>query len=440
MVVGHRIIITAAGAAAQPRVALHVAAHARVRRRDGSWRSVLIVRHASCIELSEAALCSNLRFLRKQLGSTVELMSVVKANAYGHGLQTYAPLAERCGVRHFGVFAATEAEVLLRCKRPDTAVTILGAIDNDDLPWAVENGVAFYVFNRHRLAGAVRAARKVGRPARIHVELETGLNRTGFNARSLTALVSALQDGGPHLEVVGTCTHYAGAESVGNYYRIRQQIEVFHRMVARLQEHGVPVGKRHTACSAAALTYPETVLDMVRVGIAQYGYWPSRESRLFFLKQNARGRRTSPLRRVMKWRSSVMDVKSVPAGEFVGYGNHYQTTRRMRLASVPVGYYHGFARDLSNLGHVLIRGQRCPVVGVVNMNMLTVDITDNRLARIGDEVVLIGNQGDQEITVGAFGEMSQDLNYEVLVRLPAEIPRVVVAGVKKPVPRAAGPR
>jgi alanine racemase len=367
-------------------------------------------------------------------------MSVVKANAYGHGLKEYAPLAERCGVRHFGVFAATEAETLLGCKRPDTDVTILGLIDNEDLPWAVEHGVAFYVFNRHRLSGAVRAARKVGRPARIHLELETGLNRTGFNARALPALVDTLGQNADHLEVVGTCTHYAGAESVGNYYRIIQQIETFHRLVGRLQEQGVPVGKRHTACSAASLNYPETVLDMVRVGIAQYGYWPSRESRMFFLKQNGRGRRASPLRRVLKWRSRVMDVKSVPSGEFVGYGNHYQTTRRTRLAAVPVGYYHGFARDLSNLGHVLIRGQRCPVVGLVNMNMMTVDITDNRLARIGDEVVLIGNQGDQEITVGAFGEMSQDLNYEVLVRLPAEIPRIVVPGVKKVAPRAGARR
>jgi len=364
---------------------------------------------------------------------------VVKANAYGHGLETFAPLAERCGIRHFGVFAATEAERLLGCKRPDTAVTVMGMIDNEDLAWAVRHGVAFYVFNRHRLAGAVRAARKVGRPARIHVELETGLYRTGFNARSLPALVAALREHAAHLEVVGTCTHFAGAESVGNYYRIMQQIEVFHRLVERLREQGVPVGKRHTACSAASLNYPETVMDLVRVGIAQYGYWPSRESRMFFLKQNGRGRRASPLRRVLKWQSRVMDVKSVPAGEFVGYGNNYQTTRRTRLASVPVGYYHGFARDLSNLGHVLIRGARCPVVGVVNMNMLTVDITDNRLARIGDEVVLIGNQGDQEITVGAFGEMSHDLNYEVLVRLPAEIPRVVVPGVSRPVPRAILP-
>jgi alanine racemase len=388
-----------------------------------------IVSHASCIELSESALCSNLRFLRRQLGPHVEIMSVVKANAYGHGLEVYVPLAERCGIRHFGVFAATEAERLLACKDPSSQVTIMGTIANEDLPWAVREGVAFYVFNRHRLSGAIRAARKIGRRARIHVELETGLHRTGFNPRSLPTLITTLLENAAHLEVVGTCTHFAGAESVGNHFRIQNQIQAFHRGVEQLREHGVEVGKRHAACSAAALNYPETVMDLVRVGIAQYGYWPSLESKMSYLKQFGRGRRTSPLRRVLKWRSVVMDVKSVAAGEFVGYGNHFQTTRRTRLASVPVGYYHGFARDLSNLGHVLIRGERCRVIGVVNMNMLMADITDNRLARIGDEVVLIGSQGEQEITVGTFGELSNDLNYEVLVRLPQEIPRVVAAPI-----------
>jgi alanine racemase len=122
-----------------------------------------------------------------------------------------------------------------------------------------------------------------------------------------------------------------------------------------------------------------------------------------------------------------MDLKFVGPGEFVGYGTHYQTTRRQRLAAVPVGYFHGFARNLSNLGHVLIGGRRCAAVGMVNMNMLMVDATDLPQVKLGDEVVLIGNQGDQEITVGTFGEMTRDLNYEVLVRLPAEIPRLVVA-------------
>jgi alanine racemase len=286
--------------------------------------------------------------------------------------------------------------------------------------------VAFFVFNLHRLDGAIRTARKVGRRAHIHLEVETGLHRTGLEGRALTTALARLAAASDAVAVDGLCTHFAGAESTGNYYRIQKQIDTFAALSARVAGAGIGTPSRHAACSAASLNYPETCYDLVRMGIVQYGYWPSQESRVEYLRRNGRRRLTSPLRRILSWKSRVMDVKTVKAGEFVGYGNQYLTSRRQKLAAVPVGYYHGFARNLSNLGHVLIGGQRCGAVGVVNMNMLMADVTDVPSVKIGDEVVLIGNQGQQEITVGAFGEMTQDLNYEVLVRLPAEIPRVVV--------------
>jgi len=383
--------------------------------------------HSCRIELSESALRHNLRFLRRHAGSRIRVVSVVKANAYGHGLATYVPLAERCGQRDFAVFNATEAAAVVAARaHPSTQVLVMGDIENQDLPWAIANGVAFYVFNLHRLDGAIRAARRLGKAARIHLELETGLHRTGLNGRSLKTALARILAAPDAIVVEGLCTHYAGAESIGNFFRIQRQIERFDQLTATVREAGVRYRVRHSACSAAALNYPETMMDMVRIGIAQYGYWPSQESRMEYLRRTGRRRPHSPLRRILSWKSRVMDLKSVAAGEFVGYGNSYQTTRRQRLAAVPVGYYHGFARSLSNLGHVLIRGRRCAAVGVVNMNMLMADVTDVPDVRLGDEVVLIGNQGDQEITVGAFGEMLQDLNYEVLVRLPAEIPRVVV--------------
>lgn len=387
----------------------------------------LDVRPPTWIELSGAALRNNLRVLRRKIGRGPHFYSVVKGNAYGHSLHCYVPLAERCGVRRFAVFNAAEAADVLASRTRRSDILIMGHIDDHDLRWAVAHGIAFYVFDLGRLDAALAAARKVGRPARVHLEVETGLNRTGLSRASLRRAAARLVKHADDLRPEGLCTHFAGAESFANYYRIRSQIEVFTDLSELITELGVAGTLRHAACSAVVFNYPECIFDLVRVGIAQYGYWPSQETRLHHQKGDARPRRSPILQRVLTWKSRVMNLKTVPVGQFVGYGNSYQATRKLRLAAIPVGYYHGFARDQSNLGHVLISGSRCPVVGVVNMNMLTVDASDLPRVELGDEVVLIGRQGDQEITVGSFGERTNDLNYEVLVRLPTEVPRVVVA-------------
>jgi len=197
-----------------------------------------------------------------------------------------------------------------------------------------------------------------------------------------------------------------------------------------VRERGLAPRYRHTACSAATFSYPQTQMDLVRVGIAQYGYWPSQETRMRFLlrQQEKNGAPVKdPLRRVMRWVTSVMSVKTVEAGEFVGYGRSHLTTRRQRIATIPVGYGQGFPRVLSNLGYVLVKGRRAPVVGVVNMNLTTVDVTEIPDVQAGDEVVLIGRQGREAISVGWFGDITRMLNYEVLVRIPRDVPRVMTA-------------
>lgn len=386
-----------------------------------------LVRAPAWIELSESALRNNLRVLKRKIGRGVRFCSVVKGNAYGHSLGCYVPLAERCGVRHFAVFSAAEAAMVLEARTQRSDVVIMGHIDDHDLRWAIDQGVAFFVFDLGRLDAALAAARKSGRPARVHLEVETGLNRTGLSAKSLRRAAERFHRDSHLLQPEGLCTHFAGAESFANYWRVQQQMKTFAARSELLTELGFADTLRHVACSAVVFNYPECLHDMVRVGIAQFGYWPSQETRLHHLKGNGRRRRTPVLQRVLSWKSRVMNLKTVPVGEFVGYGNSYQATRKMRLAAVPVGYYHGFARDQSNLGHVLIRGSRCQVVGMVNMNMLTADVSDVPDAKVGDEVVMIGSQGEQDISVGTFGERTNDLNYEVLVRLPGSLPRVVVA-------------
>lgn len=167
-------------------------------------------------------------------------------------------------------------------------------------------------------------------------------------------------------------------------------------------------------------------MDMVRVGIAQYGFWPSQETKIHNLLNKKSGLKHNPLHRVLTWKSTVMSIKRVKAGEFINYGNSFLTHKARVVAAIPVGYYRGYSRSLSNAGHVLIRGKKAPVIGLVNMSMFLVDVTPIKNIEKGDEVVLIGKHGKQSISVASFIELTNFINYELLTRLPSDIPRIII--------------
>ena len=384
---------------------------------------------SSVIELSRSALRKNIRFIKKQLGSGVVFSSVVKGNAYGHGIEEFVPLVEECGVRHFSVFNAEEALRVHESRSENSDIMIVGCIDDVALEWAIENGIYFYVFNLERLEQAKKIACRQKTTAQIHLELETGLNRTGLSGTQLDQATRIILDNSDCLHVAGICTHFAGAESIANYKRIQDQIIEFNKQCNEIADIGVDIPLRHTAASAAALTYPETRLDMVRIGIAQYGFWPSRETEMQYILRDgkqSKNRHVDPLKRVLRWKSHIMDLSDIGQGEFVGYGTLFQSQRKLKVAAVPIGYFHGFRRSLSNLGRVLIHGKRVGVIGNVNMNMIIVNVSELDDPKVGDEVVIIGKQKRSQITVSSFSDMSNLLNYEALVRLPSEIPRIVV--------------
>jgi len=378
----------------------------------------------SHILLSKTAFQQNISFLRNRLNDGVQFSSVIKGNAYGHGISSFISMAEECGIDHFSVFSANEADGVLKFRNnTDTKIMIMGMIRDEELEWAVENGIEFYIFDMARLDTAIEAAKKIRKRARIHLQIETGMNRTGFEEQLWEPVFDVVKKSREHLKLMGLCTHFAGAESVANYYRIQNQNRQFQKAL-KIAE--IVFGDRpfaHASSSAAMLTYPEMHYDMVRIGIAQYGFWPSRETFMHQMKSNGFKRDDDPLKRVMTWKSEVMNTKWVNEGDFIGYGNVYMAGRNMQIATVPIGYSHGFGRNLTNTGYVLIKGERAGVVGLVNMNMITVDITDILNVEKGEEVVLIGRQHGNEITVASFSEMTNHLNYEILTRLPASIPR-----------------
>lgn len=382
--------------------------------------------HSSWIELDRLAVNKNIRYLKKRIGPDVTFVSVIKGNAYGHGIEQYLPLAEAAGIRHFAVYDAFEAQRALQVKAEGTQLIIMGMLDADQMDWVIENDIAFFVSSRDRLEAALAEARKQKKKALIHLDLETGMNRTGLEEDELPSVSKEIKKNRCYLSVEGVCTHYAGAESIANYFRIHKQYEQFNKLCKSLKKSGIVPHAYHSACSAAALIYPHTKMDMVRFGIAQYGFWPSMETKMNNLLSEEVKFTRDPLKAVLTWKSRVMSVKAIDRGNFVNYGNAYLSTKNIKVATVPIGYHQGYSRSLGNSGQVLIRGKKADVVGMVNMNMFMVNVSHIKGIAAGDEVVIIGKQGEMKISVSSFSELTKMVNYELLSRLPYQIPRIIV--------------
>ncbi len=377
----------------------------------------------SAIELSASSYRHNLRFINYRLKPGVRLCSVVKGNAYGHGLAEFVKMAMNAGVDYFAVHSAEEAFHLKQNVKDLPDLFIMGAMEESAVKWAIENDVEFAVFDNERLEKSLVYAKQTKKKAKVHIEVETGMKRTGFPSNDIPELCKWLKKNSAYITFQGMFTHFAGAESQANHFRITKQIDNFNFALKAFKAEKLEPRYHHSACSAALLNYPETQGNMVRVGILQYGYWPNKETHIRYCEES----KSTPdlLRRIIRWTTKVMAVKDVSKGSFIGYGTAYLTHKNMKLAIVPIGYAHGYSRNLSNIGSVIINGNVCGVVGTINMNSLTVDVTLAGKVKAGDEVVLIGSQNGNTISVNSFSEQSHQLNYEMLTRLPMNIPRIV---------------
>lgn len=375
----------------------------------------------SIITLNESSVVNNVSFLQKRMGKKVRISAVVKANAYGHGIEQIVPLFEKAGIDHFSVFDYYEAMRVRKSLSGDATIMIMGWIDGKNIIDAVRNGFEFFVFTIERLEMALSASLKLGVPARVHLEAETGMNRSGLLFEEMKKGVAMLKQNPDNLTFAGFCTHLAGAESISNHLRIVHQLTRYKRILKMIAENGLEPEYRHVANSAASFVYPKSRMNLVRIGIMMYGFWPSTETFIYYIGNKAN--RTDPLNRVLGWESRIMSIKEIRTGEYIGYGVSFLAQHDMRTALVPVGYASGYSRSLSNKGRVLIKGQRCDVIGMVNMNMIIADITLLPDAAVGDQVIIIGKQGEMEIKVSAFSDISERLNYEVLTHLAQNIKR-----------------
>lgn len=379
---------------------------------------------SSVIHISRSALDTNLQFLRKCIGKDVRYCSVVKGNAYGHGLPQFAKMAMDLDVDYFGVYSADEAYRLLSSLDAKPDVFIMGMVDDEAVQWAVDNRVEMCMFDMQRLEVALEASLQSGKKAIVHIEVETGMNRTGFAIEQLHDLGIWLQRHTGNFLLKGICTHFSGAESMANDFRVQSQIVAFEKAKEIMKAQGLQFEYHHAACSAAMMNYPQTMGNMVRIGIMQYGFWPNQET--FIRYAGVKDKQKKMIKRIIRWSSQIMSMKEVKKGNFVSYGTSFLAYRDMTIAMVPVGYSHGYSRNLSNHGKVLVKGTEANIIGIINMNALCIDVTGIKGLQKGDEVVLIGAQNKKTISVSSFSEMSQQLNYELLTRLPLDIPRTIV--------------
>ena len=371
----------------------------------------------SWIEIDRERLSSNVSAFRSLIDPDCALMVVVKANAYGHGLSEVAPLvAEKAD--WLGVNSLDEALVLDR-RGIETPIAILGYTPKSRAGEVVRHGFHQVVFRLDAAESLSRAAREVNRTALVHIKVETGTHRLGVPVSELKAFLGEVTKL-PGVRVEGMYTHFANIEDTLDPSFAELQLQRFREALEITERARVEPRLVHAAATAGVLLYPETHFSVVRVGIGSYGIWPSRETRL---AARARGQQIE-LQPVLSWKTRIAQIKDVAAGDYIGYGLSYEAPRPMQVAVIPVGYYEGLDRKLSNSGRALVRAQAVPMVGRVAMNMAVLDVTATG-ATVGDEVVLIGRQGEAEITVEELAEKSGTIPYEVLARIHPFLPRVL---------------
>jgi alanine racemase len=373
------------------------------------------------IEVSRSALVHNIREFRRIIGPKRLFLGVVKANAYGHGLLETGRIAVAEGVDWLGVNSVEEGAAL-REAGIDAPILVLGYTPLGSLEEAVALDLRLTVYNRESIKGLAALAARSRKAVRLHVKVETGTWRQGVVPKDLAGFVRDIRKH-QGLVVEGLSSHFANIEDTTKHDYPRLQLECYRTACRDLEAGGLRVPIKHMSCTASTILFPEPDFNLARVGIGLYGLWPSKET---FLSSELEKKERLSLEPVLSWKARIAQIKKVPSGAFLGYGCTYRTTRPTVLAVIPVGYYDGYDRRLSNAAHVLVKGRRAPVRGRVAMDFFMADITDIPGVRLEDEATLIGAAGRERIAAEDLAALAGTIGYEVLARINPLIPRVVV--------------
>lgn len=370
------------------------------------------------VEIDARALSKNLANLRGLLHEGSVLCPVVKANAYGHHLETIVRLLMTEGVGLFGVDSIDEA-LAVRKLAPDAEILILGFTVPERLIDVVRCRAVQTIYDQPTLEKLIELAVHDQSKTFVNIKIETGLNRQGITGRGLNDLLHIIKTNAHWVELRGISMHFADSENIENREFSLHQLDNFNYQVENIHAQGFDPKYIHASCSAAFMTLPTSHFTMARSGIAIYGLWPSEGVRQMM---RLKGLELTP---VLSWKTRVAQVKDLSAGDTVGYGRTYRADRPMRIAILPIGYYDGYRRQLNNRGHVLINGRKCNIVGNICMNMCMVDVSQIPQIKANDVVTLLGRDGMNQITAEDLAELYTTINYEAVTTINPLLPRIV---------------
>lgn len=364
-------------------------------------------------EVDLSALRFNATQIRKLLDGRAEILAIVKADAYGHGAVAAARALSAAGVNLFGV-ASTEEALELRQAGVSLPVLVLAGIDPRDGGEIIRHRLTPVLFDLPTARDLDALAGKAGERISVHLKVDTGMTRLGFSWREWEGALRVLRELA-HLRVEGIMSHFSVAESAGTEDRsfTGEQLRRFQSCLDQARQAGLSPRYVHLANSAATALWGEARFNLVRPGLMLYGEYPAPCLR-----------EAINLHPVLRWKTQVLSLKKVPAGDTVSYGRTFCCGCESRIATIPAGYADGYSRSLSNRGEVLVRGRRVRVAGVVCMDLTMIDVTDVPEVEPGEEVVLLGKQGTEEITASEMARWMGTIPYEVLCGIGKRVPRV----------------
>ena len=354
-------------------------------------------------EVNLDAIAQNVKNIKKLIGKKKELMAVVKGNAYGHDILEISSVVLENGATRLAV-ARLEEAIFLRKAGITVPILVLGLTLKPQAESLVSYDITPTVCEFEMIEKLSESAVQMNKMAKIHLKVDTGMGRIGIFPDDVLRFIKRIKTL-KKVEIEGIFTHFSVADEKDKFYT-EEQFRKFIEILTILEKEGIKIPIKHVGNSATLLDLPHMWLDMVRPGLAIYGLYPSKEVK-----------KTINLIPAQQFKTKIVFIKELPRGESISYGRIYITKRRMRVASLPVGYADGYNRLLSNQGEVLVRGQRVPIIGRVCMDQCMIDVTNLTQVEIGDEVVLWGRQGEEMITVEEIAQKIRTINYEI-VHLP----------------------
>ncbi len=367
------------------------------------------------IEIDKKALLHNYKTIRSLLGEGILLAPCVKSNAYGHGLVEISSIFQEYGVDWLTVFSIEEGKIL-RNSKIHIPIQVAGGINTGNIQDLFLYNLIPFVSSKKELQALILVANQIHKKIEVVLKVDTGMSRFGINPDEVSDILMYLREQ-KMVKIISIASHFGSSDDVKNNKRFLEQFELFNNLHNEIKDKYYNIIFQ-CANSAAILLYPNSHFDLVRPGISIYGYFPSK-----YVEDECKGISLIP---VLKLRSSISTIKEIKRGTYISYGYFYKTKKTSKIAVVPIGYGDGLQRMLSGRFQVLVKSKYVPIVGKICMNALMIDISKIEKVSIGDEVTIIGKQGENTLTAENMAECLDTIHYEILANLHSHIPKVLV--------------